>query len=221
VAEFACTYLDAKSADGFSSLRFLLDGGEVVEASAAASVLEIDGRSYACGDFNGMPVMRDDGAHAEHLGLNIEIFGKALREQAFPIEPVGAAHLSWPEERPTPFAGLAEPFGVLVLSRQTVQWEQGTYIESATDLHAWIVGAGGEATRVEEQDLGRLVRALVAATIQREPEKNDMIVEALRSAEERLVQELRLPNEAEREHRTAHVVTPLLAGVVASNALAF
>lgn len=216
LAAFAAAELGAEPAPGFTSLRFLFEAGEIVEASAAAPVLSIGGRPYACGDFGGMPVQRQDGARAERLGLNVDVIGEALRAQAFPDAPAGAAHLRWPEGRALPLPDLATPFGVLVLARQSVRFEQGALLEHGTSMHAWILGADGDPRRVPPQDLGVLVRALLAATVRREPERAEALVEALQAAEGRLIEALRHVGEADRQGRIRHVALPLVAAVVAA-----
>ncbi|KYG09088.1 hypothetical protein BE21_20045 [Sorangium cellulosum] len=211
LAAFAEDHLGAKPAEGFSALRFLEQNGEIVEASKAAHVLTIDDSPWAAGDYGGMPVVRDDGVKAEQLGTNLPLFARTLRAQGIPDAPAGAAHVRWPEGAHRPHEGL---FGVLVLARQSVRWEQGSYAEHATTLHVCTVLTDGQVTRADGPARGALVRAMVRATVRREAEEAPALLAALRQAEADLWNELRRPTEADREARVVHAVTPLLSAVV-------
>ena len=211
LAAFAKDHLGAQPAEGFTALRFLWQDGEVVETSKAADVLSIDGGVWASGDHGGMPVLRDDGTKAEQLGTNVALVTRALRAQGQPEAPVGAAHVRWPDDVPKPHT---DAFGVVVLARQSVRWEQGSYVEHATTLHAYMVSLDGTATPVEAEAKGALVRAMLRATVRREPTEAPALVRAMQKAESEIWNDLRRPTEADREARVAHGVTPLLAAVV-------
>lgn len=210
--EFARTHLGATNAEGFSALRFSWHEGEVVEASTDADVLSIGGKMYACGDYGGISVTRDDGAKAELLGLNVPVVTQMLRTLAFPRAVAGAAHVRWPEGEARPRTGT---FGILVLARQSVRWEQGTLTERAEDLHCYVVMANEAAQAMEGNAKGQLLRALMRGTIRREAEEASALVAELQKAETKLIDELRRPTDVDREDRIRHVVTPLLAAVVA------
>jgi len=212
LAEFVRTHLGATPADGFSALRFLWQEGEVVQASARAEVLSIEGTLYACGDYGGMPVTRDDGAKAERLGLNVRVVANVLRSLAFPNATAGAAHIRWPEGEPRPHEGI---FGVLALARQSVRVEQGSFREHASSLHCYLVVADGAAEPVDGHAKGALLRALRRAAPRREAEDAPAMVVVMQNAESALIHELRRPNEADREAQIRHAVTPLLAAIVA------
>ncbi|KYF62715.1 helicase-related protein [Sorangium cellulosum] len=211
LAALAEDYLGAKPAEGFSTLHFLEQDGEVVEASKAAHVLAIEGSPWAAGDYGGMPVVRDDGVKAEQLGTNVLPVTRALRAHGLSEAPVGAAHVRWPEGALRPYEGL---FGVLVLARQSVRWELGSYAEHATTLHAYAMTADGQVTPVEAHAKGDLVRVLVRATVRREAEEAPALLAAMQKVEADLWNELRRPTDADREARVVHAVTPLLAAVV-------
>ncbi|HVK67362.1 MAG TPA: helicase-related protein [Polyangium sp.] len=211
LATFARTYLGATTTEGFSSLRFLWQDGEVVEASRRAEVLSIEGKLYACGDHGGMPVARDDGAKAERFGLNVPAVAKALREHAFPTAMTGAAHVRWPDGEPRPCEGT---FGVLVLVRQSVRREPGVTMEHSSTLHCVVVTGEGAARTMEAAAKSKLLRALGRGTVRREPEEVNALVATMQRVEASLLRELRPPSEAEREANIRHAVTPLLAALV-------
>jgi hypothetical protein len=211
VAAFARGYLKASEADSFSALSFLWQDGEVVAAAKEASVLCIEGQPYACGDYGGMPVTRDDGARAAQLGTNLPMVTRTLRELAFPESPAGAAHVRWPEGALRPAPG---PFGVLVLARQSMRWGQGSYAEQGQTIVCVLVEANGRRTPVKAAEKGDLVRTLVGATVRREVDAPPDLVRAVGDAEAALVLELRRPTEEDRAAGIVHAVTPLLAAIV-------
>lgn len=210
LAAFATLTLGATPAEGFTALQFLWQDGEVVSAQREATVLSIEGRPYACGDHGGMPVTRDDGGKAERLGSNVAVVTRALRAHGLPAAPTGAAQVRWPDGEARPHDG---PFGVVIVARQSVRWEHGSYVEHASTLHCAIVGANGQSTSLEPHAKGALVRALERATVRREPENAPALVAAIRQAEASMLIELRRPSDEDREVR--HAVTPLFAAVVA------
>lgn len=211
LATFVRQHLSATAADGFSALRFIWQDGEVLPASKEADVLAIDGQSWACGDHGGMPVTRDDGVVANRLGLNVGIVTRALRAHGMPDVATGAAHVRWPEGEPRPQEGV---FGVLVLARQSVRWEHGSYAEHATTLHCVILTADASRRAVEGAAKGALIRGLVRATVRREPEDARALVAAIQKVENELANELRRPSDSDRDARVTHAVTPLVAAVV-------
>lgn len=197
--------------EGFSVLRFGWEAGEVVEQPGAAEVLRVGTSLVECGDFGGMPVTRADGVSAERVGTNSSLVTEKLRELAFSAETAGPGHVRWPEEIARPRTG---PFGVVVLARQSVRSEQGTFAELDLDLHVSIVGKDGVRERVTA-GRGELVRALLRATVRRDVDADLSLVTAVQAAESALVGELRRPTDAEREARVAHAVWPIVAVTVA------
>ncbi len=211
LSSFAQKYLDARPATGFSTLRFLMNEGEVVSAPQKAEVLSIGGQPWACGDHGGMPVADDEGTQAETLGSNVPIMAQALRTHGFPGAHAGAAHVRWPEGEPRPHEG---PFGVIVIARQSVRAEGGSYTEHATTLHCATVPSAGESQPIVGHVRGALLRTLGRATVRREPEESAILIAAMSQTEAKMVSELRPPSEADREARVWHAVTPLLAAVI-------
>jgi superfamily II DNA or RNA helicase len=211
LASFASQHLGATQAEGFSALRFLWQDGEVTSAPRTAEVLSIGERLYACGDFNGMPVTRDDGTIARQLGTNLDFVTEALRTIAFPGVPAGAAHVRWPEGEARPCEGT---FGVVVLVRQSIRWEQSSHVERAARLHCAVVTSSGERRVMEAHERGPLLRTLMRATVRREPGEDAAIVAAVHDVEAAMADTLRKPTDAEREARIYHAVIVLLAAVV-------
>ncbi len=212
LGEFVRTNLGATPADGFSALRFFWQEGEVVEASAIADVVSIDGTLYACGDYGGMPVTRDDGAKAERLGLNVRVVANALRSLAFPNASAGAAHVRWPEGERRPREGV---FGFLALARQSIRVEQGSFREHAASLHCYLVAMDGTTEAVNGHTMGALLRAIRRALPRRDAEDAPTLVAAMQNAESTFMHELRRPSDADLDARIKHAVVPLLAAIVA------
>jgi superfamily II DNA or RNA helicase len=209
LAAFACEHLKAKPAEGFSALGFVWHDGEVVEASQAARVLAVDGHTFACGDYGGMPITSADGQTATRWGTNTEVVAGALRRAAFPKGPAGAAHLRWPDatERPAP-----GPFGLVVAARQSVRWEGGAYVESGLSLHILLVTTEGVPRELESAERGPLVRGILKSHARREGPADDALARAVRQAEFDFLQQLRRPSAEERDRRYA--VTPIMVAIV-------
>jgi hypothetical protein len=103
---------------------------------------------------------------------------------------------------------------VLVLARQSIQSERGSYVERATTLHVYTLDSAGETHAVTEEAKGALVRALVRGVVRRVPEDAPGLVTALRSRERELANDLRRPTEKDWELGVVHAMTPLGAIVV-------
>jgi hypothetical protein len=209
---FAQSHLEAEVREDFSALKFLWEDGEVVEAPQTAHVLEIQGKAYSCGDYGGMPVARDDGSVAERLGTNSPFLAQALRQLAFPELPAGAAHVRWPEGSARPVSGL---FGVVIVARQTVRSEHGTFAERGISLYGTIVEASGAQRALNSDEKGALVRNLMRATVRRDADDSAPLRAAMQAAEADLVVSLRRPTDEDRANGLSHAVIPILAAVVA------
>lgn len=212
---FVELHLKAVPAVGFSALQFATDGDDVRETSAAADVVEIEGRPFACGDYGGMPVTNHDGLAASRLGLNTAGIAYKLRELGLPDRAAGAAHLRWPAGRPLPVSEIKRPFGVLVLAAQRLRHGDSGWVEVGVRLHGWLVHSGQPARRLDEPQLAELVHNLLDASVRLEPAEDDSLVAALQEAEGRLVDEIRRPSDADRAGRLVNVATPVFAGVLA------
>jgi hypothetical protein len=86
------------------------------------------------------------------------------------------------------------------------------YHEHALSLHFLIVEPGGARTEVPALEKGRLLRAIMRATIRREPEDHPGLRAVIREAEAEFITGLRRPNEQDGD--TRHAVIPLLAAII-------
>ena len=206
---FAIDHLGARPVSGLSALRFRLEGSEVVEASEAATVLEIDGELLACGDYAATPVTSPDGRVVNQLGLNLELVCSALRRFGLPDATPGVAYLRWPQSPPG-LEWLTMPCGVLIYGRANLAIEASSYRESGLDLSIHIVSPGGATREVERANRGALVRALLDATVRRDIEVSGELIDAIRVADERLFTELRRPGESSQRH----VLFPIAAMIL-------
>jgi hypothetical protein len=160
VYEFLCEYAGARPVDGYAVLRFLLKEGEVKGACRDARVVTFDGNSFfACGDYAGAPVYGVGNATAQQLGLNIPAVATALRRVAFPEEACGAGHIRWPKGLSLPL-GLEPPFGVIVLTKQTLRMEQAAWSEGPTTLHCFVVRSGHDAAAADGSERAVLLRGI-------------------------------------------------------------
>jgi superfamily II DNA or RNA helicase len=191
---FAADQLGARSVPGYQGLRFQLRGDEIVEASEDATVLDIDGGHFACGDFGGMPVVGSGSAIAAPLGLNVEPVVGALRAAGLPDRPTGAAYV-----RMLSLAGIPDhvrkPFGLLFYGRQGVRNHGGTWVESWLDLVVAVVEPGQAPILLDGDDRAAVVRGLASPTLRRDGQLAPALLDALRSADAQLFEQLRRPGE--------------------------
>lgn len=184
--------LGARDVEGYSALGFRLHNDEVVEASERATVLEIAGRHFACGDFGDMPVLGDGDRVANRLGLNIEPVAEALRTAALPEQPTGAAHVRLLDRTGIP-DHVQGPFGLLIYGRQAVRNRDGMFIESGLDLVVAVVGADGCADVLDGDARATVMRNLQRASLRRDGVAGAALLDALRRTDATLSCELRQP----------------------------
>lgn len=211
---FASTQLGAQERTGFHAMAFELRDGEVVDASRDARVLSVDGQPYACGDHSGMPVTDGAGATAQQFGLNLPFVTKALRALAFPAQAAGAAHLRWPEDRPLP-AGVSRPFAALVYARMSVRFVDHQPHELDVGLRCFVGPHADGPRELDGADRELLLRGVFEATVRREPESGNELLDWLAPHDEAFTNTLRKPVEAERQRGVYPVIVPLLVAVIA------
>jgi superfamily II DNA or RNA helicase len=203
----------AKSIDGFEVSRFESRPDGVVALSQPARAIQLEGGEiYVVGDYGSAQVHGPGGESTPPLGLNTPRVSELLRRLAIPDMPTGAAHLRWPAKCPSP--NLTFPFGVLVFVRQTVRNEKGAWIEQGSSLHCFVIGEDGEAVAVQDAEKGLLLRGVFESTVRIKPDSEGLLVAALRTAENRLLIELRRATEEDIERRVRFAAMPVFAAVV-------
>jgi len=213
---FLRDYAEARTVEGFSAQRFAFQEGRVESTLEPARVITFDGTTFfACGDYSGAPVFGPEGQQAHSLGLNSVPVTQALRRLAFPIEPVGAAHLRWPVSRALP-QDVSFPFGVLVFLKQTLRSEQGSWTEISNSLHCYVLPRNEQALLIESDTRAALLRGLFGSTVRTRPDDDRLFAQHLLDEEATLIDGLRrlAPDDAER--RIRHAVTPIFAAIVAT-----
>ncbi len=214
VIDFVQRHLRAEPMAGFEALAFRWVDGEAAESSTCADVLKLqDGQVFACGDFAGMPVTGRDGARVDTLGLNRKEMCEALRRVALPSELTGAAHLRWPDDQELPHSIRARPFGLWISARMTLRWQSGRVSPIGTRLTGKSIDCDGVAGDLDSNELGKLVRALLRATVRRQAPAG-VVLEAVRNQEHTWINELRKPSIEDRRNEIRHAVFPLFAAVV-------
>jgi superfamily II DNA or RNA helicase len=189
---FATDQLGAHRVDGYNALRFRLEGDEVVEASEGATVLDIAGRHFACGDFGDMPVLGSGPGAATRLGLNVDPLVDALRAAGLPDRPTGAAYVRLVDRTGLPET-LRAPFGLLIYGRQAVRNQAGTFVESSLDLVVAVVEPEREPVVLGGDEQAAVLRGLQGASLRRDGVADPALLEALRRADAALSQQLRQP----------------------------
>jgi len=214
VIDFVQRHLQAELMAGFEALAFRWADGEAAESSTRADVLKLqDGQIFACGDFAGMPVTGRDGARVDTLGLNRKEMCEALRRVALPPALTGAAHLRWPDDQELPHSARARPFGLWISARMTLRWQSGRVSPIGTRLTGKSIDCDGVAGDLDSNELGKLVRGLLRATVRRQAPAG-IVLEAVRKQEHTWINELRRPSIEDRRNEIRHAVFPLLAAIV-------
>jgi superfamily II DNA or RNA helicase len=207
---FAVEQLGARRVEGYAVLRFRFQDTEVVEASEGATVLDIAGRHFACGDFGDMPVLGSGPGAATRLGLNVEPLVDALRAAGLPERATGAAYVRLVDRAGLPEA-TGTPFGLLIYGRQGVRNQGGTFVEHSLDLVVAVVEPGHDPVVLDGDRRAALLRNLLSSTLRREGVVEPGLVEALRAADTTLAQQLRRPGE---DRTMRYALFPLAAVVV-------
>lgn len=191
---FATDQLGARRVDGYSALRFRFQDTEVVEASEGATVLDIAGRHFACGDFGDMPVLGSGPGAAARLGLNVDPLVDALRTAGLPDRPTGAAYVRLVDRTGVP-DHIRTSFGLLIYGRQGVRNQGGLFVESSLDLVVAVIEPGRDPTLLGGDDRAAVMRNLQSATLRRDGIAEPALMEALRNADASLSRQLRRPGE--------------------------
>jgi hypothetical protein len=191
---FATDQLGARRVDGYSALRFRFEDTEVVEASEGATVLDIAGRHFACGDFGDMPVLGSGPGAAARLGLNVDPLVDALRAAGLPDRPTGAAYVRLVDRTGVP-DHIRTPFGLLIYGRQGVRNQGGMFVESSLDLVVAVIEPGRDPVLLGGGDRAAVMRGLQSASLRRDGIAEPALMDALRDADALLSQQLRRPGE--------------------------
>lgn len=215
---FLLEYAEARAVDGFCAQRFAYREGNVESVLEPARVITFDGSTFfACGDYSGAPVFGPEREIAQAIGLNSSPVTQALRRLAFPPEPSGAAHVRWPAGKPLP-REVPFPFGVLVLLKQTLRSEKGSWTEVSNSLHCSLIPREGAVVSIEDSDRALLLRGLFQASVRSKPEEDRTLSERLLAEETALTGALRSLAPDDGERRIRHAVMPLFAAIVGAPA---
>src|SRR5207248_10230816 len=110
------------------------------------------------------------------------------------------------------------PFGVLVLLKQTLRSEQGTWTEVSNSLHCYLIPRVGPVVPVDGSDRAILLRGLFGATVRIKPEEDRRLAERLLVEETSLTTILRSLDPQDGERRVRHAVMPLFAAIIGAPA---
>lgn len=205
----------AERISGYKRQSFVREGETVRSVQTDAEVLSFGpGKEFVCADYGEFLVYSPNGKPTPKLGLNSPLVLDVLAKAAFPEEQVGAAHLRWPDNATLPSGVSQFPFGVLVLTRQTLQLDQnGLWAERRVSLHAYVT-TGHEMIEIQGESKRDLLKGLFRCVSRKTPETNDAILQSLSSSENTLAEELRRPSEDELQLKIRHTAFPLFAAVV-------
>lgn len=213
LAAFARAHLGAVDADGLHAMRFEHIDGEVRDVTVEATALRIGDAVYSVGDHGGMPVIGPDGQVAPQLGLNAPAVQRALRAAAFTEEAVGAAHVRW-QDGHAPLPQLDVPLAIAAYIRVPFRNIDGTIHELPAELRVSIATEGSPFRELDGVDKGAVIRALLSASVRREPAHAPALIDALDRYFKESVAAARRPTDAERARDIRATVLPLAAVIV-------
>jgi hypothetical protein len=191
----------------FTSFDHELD--EIVAHHEYVPGLELGGTMFVCADTGGMPGVAEPGGHVPQIGLNLDPVRAVLRSSILTGE-CGAAYV----KRSTAFGReFPESFVVLGFLRQAVSLNTSQPTERRLSLHLFLVPDEGDTRELNGAERGRMARLLMAATRVRDPRPGELVQRAI-EVEQRLVDGLRRPTEAEIQERVRAAVWPIAAIVV-------
>jgi hypothetical protein len=110
------------------------------------------------------------------------------------------------------------PFGVLVLLKQTLRSEQGSWTEVSNSLHCFLIPREGPIVPIDGSQRAVLLRGLFGAIVRSKPEEDRMLTERLLVEETALTGALRSLDPDDGARRLRHAVTPLFAAIVGAPA---
>lgn len=196
---------DAELGPDTNQTSFTYAENEIVAVDERLPTIRMNGQFFACGDSGGLLPDPINGQAVKQLGLNLPEVAATLRRAFMPDRACGAGYLKGPSGLDV-IAGPA-PFGLQCFVRQTIRYEQERAAEERLSLHCYIVReAGKEALSPSQQ--ATLLRTLADATRIKDPVDSNLS-KALVVSEAKIVDELRLPSEAEIASRVRHVVWPV------------
>jgi len=156
-----------------------------------------------------MPVTSEGGERLPQLGCNVEPVTSTLRAAALPTRPAGAAFLRLSDGVP-PSLSRTGGSGVLAYARQGVRVAHDTPSEGSIELFLFSVSPG-EIRLLAGHEKADVARAIFAASARREPNLPPELMEALRSANDRILAELRTPSDADRTQGLRFAIFPIAA----------
>ena len=213
--DFLEGYAGAETVPGFTRQAFARDGDNVRAVQTEAQVLRFGtADAYVCADYGEFLVYSPDGRITPKLGLNLPSVSDALAKTAFPDGAVGPAYLRWPDSLDLPSTGYRLPFGVLVLSRQTLQQDMnGVWNERRVSMHVY-ASKGTDLAEIVNAEKGKLMRGIFRGVIRKSSEPIEALIQSLSQAENELTESLRRPTEADLQAKVRHAVTPIFAAII-------
>jgi hypothetical protein len=213
--EFLESYAGAEVVPGYTRQSFVRDGDNVRPVQTEAQVLRLgNGNVLVCADYGEFLVYSPDGRITPKLGLNDSSVGDFLAKTAFPEGIVGPAYLRWPDSVDLPSANYQLPFGVLALTRQTLQQDvNGIWNERRVSMHVYVF-TGPDLREIGGAEKGKLMRGIFRGVIRKTPEPIDALIQSLSSAEKELAESLRRPTDTELQAKVRHAVSPIFAAII-------
>jgi len=214
---FVKQYVKCRSVPGFSALRFeRRDKKQIESVLEEIPVLELpDGSLVCCADVGGRPIVGPNGIAVRPAGLNVPLIAAALRTAAFADEPTGVAHLRWSETAPKS-AGI--PYGTVGLfgiARVAVRRDAGSgWVEQKNELHLWLVQKTGIPSEIVGENLGKVVRSILAASVRARVDLDPALVAQMCALESDLIDQYRRRTEIDVTTGMRYAVFPLCSIII-------
>lgn len=216
VIDFLTDYDNAKRIDNFSRNQFRRKDGVVNSFEEKVDVFQLsDGNLYFSGEHEGSAISNPEGQKVQPLGLNREAVTSLLRRNAFPENSSGAAYLRWPKDYDSSWLAEQNTIGILFFVRQIVKTEQyAGWVELSTSLLCYAIFGSDKIITIEGEKKGDIIRAIQNAPIKMKPLDDNDFIDAICTAEIRLIEELKRPPEEDIRQGIRYAVTPLFAAII-------
>lgn len=167
-------------------------------------------KTFVCGDTSGSPAEKKDGAIASPLGLNIEEVQDVLRTTFLLSQEKGAGIIRRTSELDKYLKGCK---GILVFLRQAIKYGSGLGNEYHLSFQMYAVNNSADYWELNPNQRAQVVRLLLDASRVKVIPDN-ALVEVLSTLENKIMQELRVPSEKDREDGIRYAIWPVAALIV-------
>ncbi|MBF0429561.1 MAG: SWF/SNF helicase family protein, partial [Magnetococcales bacterium] len=203
IGHFLIKYAGAESADDVSLARFEFRDHEIHSINENLTALKFKGKTYVCGNTDGLLAETSDGGRAYALGLNLEEICLELKNAFLPNRETGIIVVRRSKELDSLIQDVSR---IEFLLRQSIRSEGGVANEANLSLHAFALTKNGAGHEISPTVRSQMIRSLSQAQRVRDlPTSRDDDISKITI----FSNELRQPNEMDRTNGTRHAVWPI------------